>query len=149
MQECRKQNVEEYHSCGYRSFSILYSAFCILHYSWFAALMISTKSAGFRRRKVRCMRNALAGISFCAPLLLLSERDPLRWVPARFPCAPPIRPPSSSSQSPLCSGQPAGYPSLRSLAPPLRHGPASLGSVSVSDFPARRGRLQFIPGSRR
>ena len=81
-------------------------------YSWFAALMISTKSAGFRD-------------------------------------APPIRPPSSSSQSPLCSGQPAGYPSLRSLAPPLRHGPASLGSVSVSDFPARRGRLQFTPGSQR
>ena len=76
MQECRKQNVEEYHSCGYRSFSILYSAFCILHYSWFAALMISTKSAGFRRRKVRCMRNALAGISFCAPLRLLSPRSP-------------------------------------------------------------------------
>ena len=56
--------------------------------------MISTKSAGFRRRKVRSVRNALTGISYSAPLRLLSKWDPLRWAPIWVEIAPPIRPPS-------------------------------------------------------
>ena len=94
----------------------------------FAALMICTKSAGFRRRKVRSVRNTLSGISYSAPLRLLSKWDPLRWAPIWVEMALPIRPPSSSEQSPLCSGRPVGHPSLRSLAPPLPTRPAPLGS---------------------
>ena len=77
-------------------------------YSWFAALMICTKLAGFR-------------------------------------LAPPISPPSSSSQSPLRSQRPGGHFSLRSLAPPLPSKPVIRVPMG-SRF--RRGR-RFTPGSPR
>ena len=57
--------------------------------------MICTKSAGFReappirppsrRRKVRFLWNALPGIPYCTPLLLLSPRDPFHWARAGAP----------------------------------------------------------------
>ena len=37
-----------------------------------------------RRRKVRSVRNGRLAIPHCAPLLLLSERDPLRWARVRL-----------------------------------------------------------------
>ena len=57
-----------------------------------------------------------SGISYSAPLRLLSKWDPLRWAPIWVEMAPPIRPPSSSSQSPLRSGRPGvGIPPFAPL----------------------------------
>ena len=91
-----------------------------------------------------------------APLLLLSNRDPLRWARGW------IRPtggsfsflersvfiaPSTSGQSPLCSDvflclRHKKTSSARSLAPPLQPRPAALGSRLGPPY----GRLFFLPG---
>ena len=71
------------------------------------------------------------------PLLLLSDRDSLRWIRSRFLAGDEtkisgMKPPDTSEQSPLCSDvllflRNKRTSSARSLAPPFRIEPATLG----------------------
>ena len=71
------------------------------------------------------------------PLLLLSDRDSLRWIRSRFLAGDEtkisgMKPPDTSEQSPLCSDvllflRNKRTSSARSLAPPFQIEPAALG----------------------
>src|SRR5699024_9286463 len=104
-----------------------------------------------RRRKVRSARDALADIPRCAPLRLLSGRDPLRWARVRVllswtrypdPCRRPASP-----QAPHRSLPPGGESSftpLRLLSP---HNPLRWAFAGAPDLGRLGGQLDAVSRS--